>query len=115
MKTLIFLFSFMFVSCVTANTESRDLSGINEKNQTTIEDIKRPLMLVDDYEDCMIDCIANGGSTRGCHEVCFSWGYSQSPTESKKPLKLADDYDTCWKCCMSEGGSFWCCARICEE
>ena len=22
------------------------------------------------YEDCMVDCLANGGSTRGCHEVC---------------------------------------------
>ena len=29
MKTLIFLLSFMFVSCVTANTESRDLSAVN--------------------------------------------------------------------------------------
>ena len=31
---------------------------------------KAPLMLADDYEDCMCDCIANGGSTRGCHDVC---------------------------------------------
>ena len=31
---------------------------------------KTPLMLADDYEDCMCDCIGNGGSTRGCHDVC---------------------------------------------
>ena len=24
----------------------------------------------DDYDDCMIDCIANGGSVGGCHELC---------------------------------------------
>ena len=29
-----------------------------------------PIAHADDYEDCMIDCIANGGSTRGCHELC---------------------------------------------
>lgn len=29
-----------------------------------------PVAHADDYEDCMIDCIANGGSTRGCHELC---------------------------------------------
>ena len=29
-----------------------------------------PIAHADDYEDCMIDCIANGGSTRGCHDVC---------------------------------------------
>ena len=30
MKALIFLLSFVFVSCVTANKESRDLSGVEE-------------------------------------------------------------------------------------
>ena len=29
MKTILFLLSFMFMSCVTANTESRDLSAVN--------------------------------------------------------------------------------------
>ena len=29
MKTILILLSFMFVSCVTANTESRDLSAVN--------------------------------------------------------------------------------------
>ena len=29
MKVIILLFSLMFVSCVTANTKSRDLSGVN--------------------------------------------------------------------------------------
>ena len=120
MKTILFLFSFMFVSCVTANPENRDLSGVKEKpeqNQTTIEDINRPLMLADDEEDCMIDCIANGGSTHGCSCVCTSDGcrYSQSPTESKKPLMLAVDYDTCVKGCIGDGGSFWECHRVCEE
>ena len=31
MKAIILLLSFLFVSCVTANTGNRDLSGINEK------------------------------------------------------------------------------------
>ena len=32
---------------------------------------KAPLMLADDYDDCMCDCIANGGSPEGCNEVCY--------------------------------------------
>ncbi len=24
----------------------------------------------DDYEDCMDDCTTNGGSSKGCHQVC---------------------------------------------
>ena len=31
---------------------------------------KKPLMLADDYEDCMTYCMAIGDSSRGCHEVC---------------------------------------------
>ena len=167
MKALIFLLSFMFVSCVTANPESRDLSAVNtdeniktafnwkfwerdtpkpepeedtprytpeqrrkindclntcrmydpcafymsgscgcrqmfgkphikegvkvasigdqnpfnllEEDQNNFEHLstsqdknykdKAPLMLADDYEDCMCSCIPYG-STRGCHEVC---------------------------------------------
>ena len=111
MKIIFFLLSFVFVSCVTANTGKRDLSGINEKpaqEQTLIEDKKRPLMLVDDYDECMIDCTANGGSTRGCHCVC-GWhvggcnSYFQSPKDSKKPLMLAD-YATCMHACERDSG-----------
>ena len=123
MKKIILLLSFVFVSCVTADTGERDLSGINEKpaqEQTLIEDKKRPLMLVDDYEECMIECKADGGSTKGCHCVC-GWDvggcnrYSQSPKKSKKPLMLADDYDTCVRGCIDEGGSSLECRRVCEE
>ena len=119
MKTILILLSFMFVSCVTANTESRDLSGVKEKpeqNQTTIEDINRPLMLADDEEDCMIDCIANGGSTHGCSCVCTSDGcrYSQKPPESKKPLMLAD-YSTCMYACQRDGGSEGECHDVCRR
>ena len=32
---------------------------------------KAPLMLADDYDDCMCDCIANGGSPGVCNEVCY--------------------------------------------
>ena len=101
MKKIIFLLSFVFVSCVTANTGKRDLSGVNltpelssidNQFKTCVSDCtakdglsfwcsddclktakmkqKRPLMLADDYEDCIIDCIEHGGSTRGCHKVC---------------------------------------------
>ena len=128
MKTILILFSFMFVSCVIANTESRDLSGINEpeQNQTTIEDKKRPLMLVDDYEDCMTGCEYAGGTYKRCHKVCkYDNIYgalgagdrlsSQSPKESKKPLMLADDYDTCVKQCIRDAGSSSFCHRVCEE
>ena len=108
MKTIILLLSVVFVSCVTANTGKRDLSGINEKpaqEQTLIEDKNRPLMLVDDYEDCMIDCVESSNGHAGtCHNLCGwctgpgCWYYSQKPTESKKPLMLAD-YATCmWAC-----------------
>ena len=31
---------------------------------------KAPLMLADDYEDCMHRCTCNGGSSKACHEVC---------------------------------------------
>ena len=41
MKTILFLFSFMFVSsCVTANTESRDLSAVNTKPEHSLKEIK---------------------------------------------------------------------------
>ena len=122
MKTILFLLSFMFVSCVTANPEGRDLSAVNEKpeqNQTTIEDKKRPLMLVDDVEDCMIDCEANGGSTQGCFCVC-GWDvggcyrYSQSPKENKNPLMLAD-YATCMYACQRDGGTEGECHDACRR
>ena len=76
MKTILFLLSFVFVSYVTANPESRDLFGANEtpdQEQTPIEDKTRPLMPAFDYEDCIIDCIGKfGGSTRECHWVCHT-------------------------------------------
>ena len=31
---------------------------------------KAPLMLADDYSDCMDDCTCRGGSSEGCDEVC---------------------------------------------
>ena len=122
MKTILFLLSFMFVSCVTANTESRDLSGVKEKpgQEQTPEDKTRPLMLADDYEDCMIDCKANGGSTSTCHHVC-GWcvgpdceHYSQKPKESKKPLMFAD-YSTCMYACQRDGGSEGECHEVCRR
>ncbi len=50
----------------------RGLSGFLWKDlvEKPAEESKNPLLLADDYEDCMEDCICNGGSTRGCHEVC---------------------------------------------
>lgn len=128
MKTILILLSFMFVSsCVTANTESRDLSGVNEKpdqKQTLIEDKKRPLMLVDDYEDCMTGCEDAGGTYKRCHKVCkYDNIYgtlgagdrlsSQSPKESKKPLMLAD-YTTCMYGCQRDGGSEEECHDVCR-
>ena len=80
------------MSCATANTGNRDLSGINiddlydydpceeyvlfnpSKQVKSIEVASFgdpvPFYLADDYEDCMLACECNGGSTRGCHELC---------------------------------------------
>ena len=38
---------------------------LKEKSQD-----KPPLMLVDDYSECMDDCICRGGSPGGCSQVC---------------------------------------------
>ena len=50
-----------------AQNNFEHLSTSQDKNY---KDKAHPLMLADDYEDCLCDCIGNGGSTRGCHEVC---------------------------------------------
>ena len=43
---------------------------LNEIQKEASGEGERPLMLADDYEDCMDDCTCNGGSSKGCHQVC---------------------------------------------
>ena len=53
MKTIMFLLSFMFVSCVTANTETRELSGVNpETENLAIDDNTSGVMLAHHKDEC---------------------------------------------------------------
>ena len=115
MKAIMFLLSFMFVSCVTANTESRELSGVNPKPLNEGDSIsENPLKLVGGYEDCMDECTeANPGSDASCDCVCLP--RSCNKIEVQNPIKLAADYDTCVKGCIDEGGGYVQCHRVCEE
>ena len=80
MKIILLLLSFVFVSCVTANTGKRDLSGINEKpaqEQTLIEDKKRPHRNLSSHKgpacgSCYTCCKVEGYSDRECAEACSS-------------------------------------------
>ena len=114
MKAIIFLLSFMFVSCVIANTESRELSGVNPEPLNESAPIpEKPLMLADDYEECMEDCTTNGGSSKGCHCVC-GWDVGGcNKIEVQNPIKLAD-YATCRDACGEDGGSDDECHDICR-
>ncbi len=96
MKVLIIFLSLVFMGCVTANT--RDLSAINPKTEPAEKSfiLPSPLMLVDDYEDCMVVCKEEGGNSRGCHSEC---GFAKF--ENKKPLKVAD-YATCMQSCRED-------------
>ena len=108
MKAIIILLSFMFVSSVTANTETRELSGVNPEPLNESEPMsEKHLKLVGDYEDCMDYCTANGGSSRACHSSCE--GHCEgvvircNKIEVQNPIKLAD-YATCKHGCERMAG-----------
>ena len=103
MKIILFLLSFVFVSCVTANTGERDLSGVNPKPELSSID--------NQFKTCVSDCTAKGGLSFWCSDSCLK----TAEIKQKKPLMLADDYDTCVKGCISDGGSSRQCHRVCEE
>ena len=104
MKVLIIFLSLVWVSCVTANT--RDLSAINPQTEPVDQSeatSEPPLLLVDDYPDCMIDCTENGGSVKGCHCTCgWDTGGCNKIETPIKPLMLAG-FDECVQTCVADG------------
>ena len=104
MKVLIIFLSLVGVSCVTANT--RDLSAINPQTEPVDQSeatSEPPLLLVDDYPDCMIDCTENGGSVKGCHCTCgWDTGGCNKIETPIKPLMLAG-FDECVDACKADG------------
>ena len=140
MKIIFLLLSFVFVSCVTANTGERDLSVVNTEIGSVIA-LSRLL------NDCFDDCECRGEDyRRRCRAQCrrqyskkagikvASIGdqnpfnllkesqnnFDQLSTkdknhEDKSPLMLADDYDCCVRGCIGDGGSSSQCHRVCEE
>ncbi len=103
MKAFIIFLSLVFMGCVTANT--RDLSAINPKTEPANQSeatSEPPLLLADDYSDCMDRCTSeHGGSSEGCDRVCENKDYSNKNV-NKKPLKVAG-YDECVQGCVAEG------------
>ena len=73
MKTILFLLSFMFVSCVTANTEGRDLSEVNTETEPSSAD--NTTCIYDcDYAECMDACMQrreeDGKPKKICWDIC---------------------------------------------
>ncbi len=114
MKVLIIFLSLVVMGCVTANT--RDLSAINPEPAEKGFILPSPLILVDDYSDCMDDCTERGGSSEGCDERCEygeSWLSFPSDHENKKPLKVAG-YDECVQACEADGWDTDGCRSACK-
>ena len=68
-QAIILLFCFMFVSCVTANTENRELSGVNPEPVNESDSIEKPLMVAD-YGTCVKFCTDAGGESSYCRRAC---------------------------------------------
>ena len=90
MKAIIFLLSFMFVSCVTANTESRELSGVNPSPEL--------ISANNQFESCLSDCKKDGGILLFCSDSCLRL------SQSKKPALKVADYATCKLACLRDEG-----------
>ncbi len=117
MKALIIFLSLVFMGCVTANT--RDLSAINPRTESAdqSEATSEPPLLVDnDYEECMQRCTTNGRSSLACHCVCSgvenrACGYSR--IKNLKPLKLAG-FEECRNACVADGYDEDGCRNACK-
>ena len=84
MKTILILLSFMFVSCVTANTESRDLSAVNTELGNVIVSSLASGMAMHDLRSCLDECECTGENRqRSCRAQCRRQ-YSQ-----KEGIKVA--------------------------
>ena len=102
MKIILFLLSFVFVSCVTANTGERDLSGVNTEPELSSID--------NQFKTCVSDCTAKGGLSFWCSDSCLK----TAKMKQKRPLMLADDYEDCMIDCTANGGSSRGCHEVCE-
>ena len=100
MKIIFFLLSFVFVSCVTANTGERDLSAVNTEPELSSID--------NQFKTCVSDCTAKGGFSFWCSDSCLK----TAKIKQKKPLMLAD-YATCMWFCQRDGGSVEECHEVC--
>ena len=137
MKAIIFLLSFMFVSCVTANTETRELSGVNPEKETLAGEMlahydpcgdhthnpsPRPRgfwgwlfgSLDDPYGDIIIlnkegVKVASYGDLNAFELL----KESQSDVE-EAPIQLAADYEDCMDSCRCDGGSSEGCHEVCK-
>ena len=89
MKTILLLLSFVFVFCVTANTESRDLSGVNPQPELSSID--------NQFKTCVSDCTAKGGLSFWCSDDCLK--IAQKDTA----IRVAD-YATCMHACERDSG-----------
>ena len=103
MKTILFLLSFMFVSCVTANPESRDLSAVNTAKDENIKtaffwsERRGPFKYIRKkkqwLKDCLGQCIncfhinKDQQEKKSCESTCMS-RYSQK--EGVKVASIGD-------------------------
>ena len=103
MKVIMFLLSFMFVSCVTANTNSRDLSGVNPSPEL--------ISANNQFESCLSDCKKDGGILLFCSDSCLKL------SKSKKPALKVADYATCKHACERDCCSYHPapCPRACSD
>ncbi len=65
MKAFIIFLSLVFVGCVTANTNSRDVSGVNPSPEKAIVSAN------DQFEGCLSDCQKDGGILLFCSVSCL--------------------------------------------
>ena len=114
MKVLIIFLSLVVMGCVTANT--RDLSAINPPAESANQSeatSEPPLLLADDYSECMDSCTSeHGGSSEGCDRVCENKDYSNKNV-NKKPLKVAGYYE-CVDACEADGYDHDGCRSACK-
>ena len=90
MKIILFLLSFVFVSCVTANTGKRDLSGVNPQPELSSID--------NQFKTCVSDCTAKGGLSFWCSDDCLKIAQKENTT-----IRVAD-YATCMYACERDAG-----------
>ena len=100
MRIAILFFILIFISCMTASANNRDLAGSNPKTEPANESDSVSaslLILIGDYTGCLDDCTYRMGISANCDEVC------------KNQLEFANnllfpraDYGTCMYVCIRD-------------